>query len=151
MMAPAARHLSALSQSAAGLRSTGVCARAGGMDPRPSTFQRGVSSAQSKASKVVSSAAEAVKDIKDGDKLLVGGFGLCGIPENLIAAVRDLGAKDLTIVSNNCGVDDFGLGVLLKTRQVRLFLQISGLKCKNSWFACFILFRVIFGLLPKPC
>ncbi|EFA75383.1 3-oxoacid CoA-transferase [Heterostelium album PN500] len=70
-------------------------------------------------SKVVGSAKEAVADIKDGSKLLVGGFGLCGIPENLITAVRDKGVKNLTVVSNNCGVDDFGLGLLLQTRQIK--------------------------------
>jgi 3-oxoacid CoA-transferase len=75
------------------------------------------------STKVVASAAEAVKDIKDGDKLLVGGFGLCGIPENLIQAVKDNGAKDLTVVSNNCGVDDFGLGVLLRSRQVKRMIS----------------------------
>ena len=69
--------------------------------------------------KVWSSAAEAVADIGDGLSVVVGGFGLCGIPESLIAAVRDQGAKDLTVVSNNCGIDDFGLGVLLQTRQIR--------------------------------
>ena len=55
----------------------------------------------------------------DGMTIAAGGFGLCGIPENLIAAIRDAGVKDLTIVSNNCGVDDFGLGLLLHTRQIR--------------------------------
>ena len=56
---------------------------------------------------------------RDGMKIAVGGFGLCGIPEQLILALRDSGAKELTCVSNNAGVDDWGLGVLLKTRQVR--------------------------------
>ena len=56
---------------------------------------------------------------RDGMKIAVGGFGLCGIPEQLILALRDCGAKELTCVSNNAGVDDWGLGVLLKTRQVR--------------------------------
>ena len=56
---------------------------------------------------------------RDGIKIAVGGFGLCGIPEQLILALRDSGAKDLTCVSNNAGIDDWGLGVLLKTRQVR--------------------------------
>ena len=56
---------------------------------------------------------------RDGMKIAVGGFGLCGIPEQLILALRDSGAKDLTCVSNNAGIDDWGLGVLLKTRQVR--------------------------------
>ncbi|MCL6453672.1 MAG: CoA transferase subunit A [Alicyclobacillus sp.] len=69
--------------------------------------------------KVYPSAAEAVRDIPDGATLLVGGFGLVGIPENLIAALRDQGTKDLTCVSNNCGVDDWGLGLLLQTRQIR--------------------------------
>lgn len=55
----------------------------------------------------------------DGAKLLVGGFGLCGIPENLIAAVLKRGAKDLTVVSNNAGVEDFGLGILLKECRIK--------------------------------
>jgi 3-oxoacid CoA-transferase subunit A len=55
---------------------------------------------------------------------IVGGFGLCGIPENLIAALKKKQVKDLTIVSNNCGVDDFGLGLLLQDRQVTFFLEI---------------------------
>lgn len=69
--------------------------------------------------KRVSSAVEAVKDIPDGAHLAVGGFGLCGIPEHLIAALAQTGAKDLTCYSNNAGVDDFGLGILLKNRQIR--------------------------------
>ncbi len=71
--------------------------------------------------KSVASAAEALEKagVKDGITLLVGGFGLCGIPENLILALRETGAKDLTVVSNNAGVDDFGLGLLLQTRQIR--------------------------------
>ncbi|GMA52278.1 putative succinyl-CoA:3-ketoacid coenzyme A transferase subunit A [Alicyclobacillus contaminans] len=69
--------------------------------------------------KVFTSAAEAVRDIPDGATLLVGGFGLVGIPEHLILALRDQGTKDLTCVSNNCGVDDWGLGLLLQTRQIR--------------------------------
>lgn len=55
----------------------------------------------------------------DGMTIMAGGFGLCGIPENLILALRDSGVKDLTIISNNCGVDDFGLGLLLQTRQIK--------------------------------
>ena len=75
-------------------------------------------------SKVYPSAREALAGIvKDGVTLGVGGFGLCGIPEALIAAVRDLGVKDLTCISNNAGVDDFGLGILLKTRQVRKMIS----------------------------
>mgnify|MGYP001091708168 CR=1 FL=1 len=69
--------------------------------------------------KVVASADEAVKDVPDGSTLVVGGFGLCGIPENLISALQRRGSKNLTVVSNNAGVDDFGLGVLLRSRQVK--------------------------------
>jgi 3-oxoacid CoA-transferase subunit A len=69
--------------------------------------------------KVVDSADEAVADVADGATLVVGGFGLCGIPENLIAALVRRGVKDLTVVSNNCGVDDWGLGLLLARRQIR--------------------------------
>lgn len=70
--------------------------------------------------KIFPSARAALEDIlKDGQTLAVGGFGLCGIPEALIAAVKDLGAKNLTAISNNAGVDDFGLGILLATRQVK--------------------------------
>ena len=73
--------------------------------------------------KVVSSAAEAVARIPDGATLMVGGFGLCGIPENLILALRDQGTRDLTIISNNAGVDEHGLGVLLRSRQVRKMIS----------------------------
>ena len=69
--------------------------------------------------KVVASADEAVRDVFEGATLVVGGFGLCGIPENLIAALVRRGVKNLTAVSNNCGVDDWGLGLLLKSRQIR--------------------------------
>jgi 3-oxoacid CoA-transferase A subunit len=69
--------------------------------------------------KVISGAREAVALIPDGASVMVGGFGLCGIPENLIAALREQGTRNLTIISNNAGVDGFGLGVLLEARQVR--------------------------------
>ncbi len=69
--------------------------------------------------KVVASADEAVRDVKDGATIMVSGFGLCGNPENLIAALHRKGAKDLTLVSNNCGTTDLGLGILLKARQIR--------------------------------
>ncbi len=69
--------------------------------------------------KVVTSAAEAVRDIPDGAVVMVSGFGLCGIPENLILALRDHGAKGLTVVSNNAGVTDFGISFLLQNGQVR--------------------------------
>jgi 3-oxoacid CoA-transferase subunit A len=74
--------------------------------------------------KVYPSAGAALADIvKDGQTLAVGGFGLCGIPEALIAALRDTGAKDLTAISNNAGVDGFGLGQLLTTRQIRKMIS----------------------------
>jgi 3-oxoacid CoA-transferase A subunit len=69
--------------------------------------------------KVFASADEASFDIQDGSTILVGGFGLCGIPENLIAAVARKGVKNLTVISNNAGTDDYGLGVWLQNRQVR--------------------------------
>jgi 3-oxoacid CoA-transferase subunit A len=69
--------------------------------------------------KVLRSAADAVALIHDGATIMMGGFGLCGIPENLIGALRARGTRDLTVVSNNAGVDDFGIGVLLRARQVR--------------------------------
>jgi acyl CoA:acetate/3-ketoacid CoA transferase alpha subunit len=70
--------------------------------------------------KVYPTAAAALAGIvRDGQTIAAGGFGLCGIPENLIAALRDGGASGLTIVGNNAGVDDFGMGLLLRTRQVR--------------------------------
>ncbi|EAZ86325.1 CoA transferase subunit A [Lysinibacillus fusiformis] len=72
-----------------------------------------------KDGKVWGSFEEAVADIKDGDMLAVGGFGLCGIPEKAIAALVQKGTKDLTVVSNNCGVDDWGLGLLLANKQIK--------------------------------
>jgi 3-oxoacid CoA-transferase subunit A len=69
--------------------------------------------------KVVNSYAEAMEGIKDGDTIIAGGFGLCGIPEGLINEIKRKKTKDLTVVSNNCGVDDFGLGVLLHDRQIK--------------------------------
>lgn len=69
--------------------------------------------------KIVTNLDLAFKDLKDGMTLLVGGFGLCGIPEFSIAKLRELGTKNLTVVSNNCGVDDFGLGILLQNKQIK--------------------------------
>src|SRR5688572_12333730 len=69
--------------------------------------------------RVVKNAEEALKDVKDGMTLLVGGFGLCGIPENCISELVRKGVKNLTCISNNAGVDDFGLGLLLQTRQIK--------------------------------
>ena len=74
--------------------------------------------------KVYASAREALADIvRDGQTLAVGGFGLCGIPEALIAALRDTGAKNLTCISNNAGIDGAGLGLLLETRQIRKMIS----------------------------
>ena len=73
--------------------------------------------------KVLASAAEAVARIPDGATIMMGGFGLCGIPETLIAALRQRGTRGLTVISNNAGVDDFGIGVLLRARQVRKMIS----------------------------
>jgi 3-oxoacid CoA-transferase subunit A len=74
--------------------------------------------------KIYGTAAEALEGLLfDGMTIAAGGFGLCGIPENLIAAIRDAGTRDLTVASNNCGVDDFGLGILLQTRQIRKMIS----------------------------
>ena len=69
--------------------------------------------------KIVATADEAICDIMDGATLLLGGFGLCGIPENCIAAIVKKGTKNLTCISNNAGVDDFGIGLMLKQKQVK--------------------------------
>jgi hypothetical protein len=80
-------------------------------------------------SKVRATVADAFADLaargvlRDGITVMVGGFGLCGIPEHLIVALRDSGVKDLTCISNNAGVDDFGLGLLLRTRQIRKMIS----------------------------
>ncbi len=73
--------------------------------------------------KVVANAQEAIKGVKDGMTFILGGFGLCGIPENCIVALRDSGVKNITCVSNNAGVDDWGLGLLLQTRQIKKMLS----------------------------
>jgi 3-oxoacid CoA-transferase subunit A len=73
--------------------------------------------------KRIASADAAIANLRDGMTVLMGGFGLCGIPENLIAAVRGKGTKDLTVVSNNAGVDDFGIGLLLQNRQVKKMIS----------------------------
>ncbi|MFK8002277.1 MAG: CoA transferase subunit A [Polyangiales bacterium] len=83
--------------------------------------------------KVVASAAEAIRDMKDGSTLMSGGFGLSGNPENLIRALREQGTKDLEIISNNCGTTDMGLGILLANGQVRK--MISSYVGENSIFA----------------
>ena len=74
--------------------------------------------------KVFPSAAAALQGVvKDGQLMAVGGFGLCGIPEALIAALRDSSVKNLTVISNNAGVDGFGLGLLLETRQIKRLIS----------------------------
>ena len=73
--------------------------------------------------KVVNGADDAIRDIRDGAVVMLGGFGLCGIPENCIAALARKGVRQLTCISNNAGVDDFGLGLLLKTRQIRKMIS----------------------------
>jgi 3-oxoacid CoA-transferase subunit A len=86
------------------------------------------------AGKVRAAAAEALDGLLfDGMTIMAGGFGLCGIPENLIAAIRDAGVKDLTVISNNCGVDGFGLGVLLGNGQIRK--MVSSYVGENRLFA----------------
>src|SRR5471030_2312307 len=73
--------------------------------------------------KVVSNADEAIRDISDGMTLMLGGFGLCGLPENCIAALVQKGVKGLTCISNNAGVDDFGIGLMLKQKQVKKMIS----------------------------
>ncbi len=80
--------------------------------------------------KAIATAAEATARVKDGSIILLGGFGVCGLPENLIQALRDSGAKNLTLVSNNAGLDDFGIGPLLKNGQVRKMIMSYGGECK---------------------
>ncbi|MGR0277672.1 CoA transferase subunit A [Marinomonas dokdonensis] len=82
--------------------------------------------------KVVTSYAAALEGLEDGMTVLAGGFGLCGIPENLIQQIKLKGTKDLTVVSNNCGVDDFGLGILLVDKQIRK--MISSYVGENALF-----------------
>src|SRR5215831_10549349 len=87
--------------------------------------------------KRIASADAAIANLHDGMTVLMGGFGLCGIPENLIAAVRRKRTKDLTIVSNNAGVDDFGIGLLLQNRQVKK--MISSYVGENKLFEQMVL------------
>ncbi|MBF24973.1 MAG: succinyl-CoA--3-ketoacid-CoA transferase [Flavobacteriales bacterium] len=82
--------------------------------------------------KLYNNAHEAIIDVKDNNTIMLGGFGLCGIPENLIQALVKKGTKNLTCISNNAGVDDFGIGLLLKTRQVKK--MISSYVGENSEF-----------------
>lgn len=73
--------------------------------------------------KQIETVEQAIADIQDGATLMVGGFGLVGIPENLIRALREKGVKNLTVISNNCGVDNFGLGILLQNRQIKKMIS----------------------------
>src|SRR5579864_6318930 len=73
--------------------------------------------------KRIANADAGIAAIQDGATILLGGFGLCGIPENLIAALRRKGAKNLTLVSNNAGIDDFGIGILLQSKQVKKMIS----------------------------
>jgi 3-oxoacid CoA-transferase subunit A len=84
------------------------------------------------SSKIYDNAASALKGVQDGMTLILGGFGLCGIPENSITALCELGLKNLTCVSNNAGVDDFGLGILLQKRQIKK--MISSYVGENALF-----------------
>jgi len=103
----------------------------------PGPLDRGTYTETAKAytmNKVYNDAISALDGVlKDGMTIMAGGFGLCGIPENLILAVRESGVKNLTVISNNAGVDDFGLGVLLATRQIRK--MISSYVGENKEFA----------------
>lgn len=80
--------------------------------------------------KTIADAAAAVERVKDGATVMMGGFGVCGIPENLVAALLRKGTKDLTLISNNAGLDDFGIGTLLKNGQVRKMILSYGGECK---------------------
>ncbi len=84
------------------------------------------------SSKVFKDAKSALFDVRDGMTLVVGGFGLCGIPENCISTLKEMGVKNLTCISNNAGVDDFGLGLLLHTRQIKK--MVSSYVGENSTF-----------------
>jgi 3-oxoacid CoA-transferase subunit A len=98
--------------------------------------------------KVVASADEAVRDVKDGSMIMVGGFGLCGIPADLIDALVRRGVKDLTTVSNNAGVDEFGLGKLLQTGQIKK--HIGSYVGENKLFEQLVLSgKVVLELNPQ--
>jgi 3-oxoacid CoA-transferase subunit A len=98
--------------------------------------------------KVLSSFGKAVADISDGATVVVGGFGLCGIPEKTIGALRESGVRDLTVISNNCGVDDFGLGILLANRQIKK--MVSSYVGENKIFeAQFLSGELAVELVPQ--
>src|ERR1700732_2320476 len=98
--------------------------------------------------KRVANADAAIARVNDGVTILLGGFGLCGIPENLIDALRRKGTKNLTLVSNNAGVDDFGIGLLLQTKQVKK--MVASYVGENRTFAQLALSKEIeFELSPQ--
>ena len=103
--------------------------------------------------KVYPSAAAALQGIvKDGQLLAVGGFGLCGIPEALIDALRDSGAKDLTVISNNAGVDGFGLGKLLATRQITKMISSyvgENKEFERQYLAGIFVHRIVLNAHPE--
>ncbi|KAE9546954.1 hypothetical protein FO519_009834, partial [Halicephalobus sp. NKZ332] len=92
-------------------------------NPVGSAFFAYFSTSKALNTRIYDNAVDAVKDIPDGAKLLVGGFGICGIPENLIEALSKTEVKNLTCVSNNGGIDNFGLGILLKSRQIKKMIS----------------------------
>src|SRR5258708_33435396 len=98
--------------------------------------------------KVVKDAAAAVQDIPDGASIMVWGFGLCGIPENLIAALRDRGVKDLTLMTNNAGTKDFGVTLLLQNRRGKKMIAIYG--GENKVFEKMALAGELCGALKRP-
>lgn len=101
--------------------------------PGPAVDGLGLTTLNPLVDKVILSAAEAIGDIPSGSTIAVGGFGLCGIPSVLIAALLDSGADDLEVVSNNCGVDDWGLGLLLDAKRIRR--MVSSYVGENREFA----------------
>ncbi len=86
--------------------------------------------------KTVANAVEAIAGLSDGAVVMIGGFGLCGIPENLIAALRERGAKGLVLISNNAGTDEHGIGLLIRNGQVRRMIMSYGGECKAFEEAC---------------
>ena len=82
--------------------------------------------------KIYADADSAIADLKDGAVIMIGGFGLCGIPEKTIAALVKKGSKELTCISNNAGVDDFGIGLMLQQRQVKKMIVLMSVKMQNS-------------------
>ena len=98
--------------------------------------------------KLITNAEEAVVSVEDGERIMMGGFGLCGIPENLIDALRKKGSKNLTVISNNAGVDDFGIGLLLQKNQVKK--MISTYVGENDLFERQVLDKILeLELVPQ--